>query len=111
MKAGWADPSCVEGIPFKAARAKPFVFFAGRPATERALDARTRWLPALLVLDLAIQNNGRFGNVLQHRSEFHDLVTLFSAPRSLLQNLLKCDTRKQAFLVVGDPDRTEPTSE
>jgi len=39
MEAGWADASCVERVPLIAARAKPFVLFAGRPAAERAADA------------------------------------------------------------------------
>ena len=39
VQAGWADSSCVEGVPLIAAGTEPFVFFAGRPATERAADA------------------------------------------------------------------------
>jgi len=39
MEAGGAYASGVEGIPFKAALAEPHVFFAGRPAAERASDA------------------------------------------------------------------------
>jgi hypothetical protein len=111
MEAGGADAPGVERVPFVSAVTKPSVFFAGRPATERTANARIRWLPALLFVEFAIQHDRRFGNVLQHRSEFHDLVTLFRAPRSLLQNLLKCDTRKQAFFIIADPDRTEPASE
>jgi hypothetical protein len=57
VQAGWAHSPCIEGVPRMTAVAEPFVFFAGRPAAERAADARTRWLPALLFLNLAIQNN------------------------------------------------------
>jgi hypothetical protein len=40
VKAGWADASGVERIPHIAARTEPLVFFTGRPAAERAADAR-----------------------------------------------------------------------
>jgi hypothetical protein len=36
---------------------KTSVFFAGRPAAERAADARIRWLLALLLVEFAIQNH------------------------------------------------------
>jgi hypothetical protein len=57
MQARWAHPRRVERVPLVAAGAEPLVIFAGRPAAERAADARTGWLPALLFLNLAIQNN------------------------------------------------------
>ena len=36
----WADASGVERIPHIAALAEPVIFLAGRPAAERAADAR-----------------------------------------------------------------------
>jgi hypothetical protein len=57
VKARWADASGVERVPLIAALAEPFVFLAGRPAAERAADARTRWFVALLPFNLAIHNS------------------------------------------------------
>ena len=57
MQAGGADTSCVERVPLIAASAEPSVLFARRPATQRAADARIRWLPALLRVEFAIQYN------------------------------------------------------
>jgi hypothetical protein len=57
MEARGADASSVERVPLIAARAEPFVLFAGRPAEERAADARIGWLPGLLFVEFAIQNN------------------------------------------------------
>ena len=60
MEARWADASRVEGIPFVSARAEPFVFFTGRPAAERAPDARRLRLAGLVVfLKLAIWGDDR----------------------------------------------------
>jgi hypothetical protein len=42
VEAGRTDSSCIERVPLKAAGAEPFIFLAGRPAAERAADARTR---------------------------------------------------------------------
>src|SRR3974390_274788 len=40
MKAGGADASRIECVPFIAARARPLVFFAWRPTAQWAADAR-----------------------------------------------------------------------
>jgi len=40
VKARGADPTRVERVPLVAASAEPFVLFAGRPAAQRAADAR-----------------------------------------------------------------------
>jgi hypothetical protein len=57
VQAGWADSSCVEGVPLIAAGTEPFVFFAGRPATERAADA---WgAGVLLPLRVAVWSEDR----------------------------------------------------
>jgi hypothetical protein len=40
VEAGWTDASRVKGVPLVAAGAEPLVFLAGRPAAERAADAR-----------------------------------------------------------------------
>jgi len=62
MQAGWADASRIERVPRMTAFAKPFVFFAGRPAAERAADARGfRFAELLLVLS----NDGRIINDAQ----------------------------------------------
>jgi hypothetical protein len=57
VKACGANASSVERVPFVPAGAKPFVFFAGRPAAERAADTRIRRSLALLLVEFAIQNN------------------------------------------------------
>ena len=60
VKAGWADAARVEGIPLVPAGAEPFVFFAGRPAAQRAADARRLRSAGLLIfLKLALWNYGR----------------------------------------------------
>jgi len=57
VQAGWADASGIERVPFMSAGTRPEVFFAGRPAAERAADARLGGFATLLFLNLAIQNN------------------------------------------------------
>jgi hypothetical protein len=58
MEANWANSTSIEGVPLIAALAEPFVFLAGRPAAERASDARARRIVALLLLlKLAIQDD------------------------------------------------------
>ena len=47
------------------AGAEPFVFLAWRPAAERAADTRVGGFVTLLLLKLAILNDGRIGNVIQ----------------------------------------------
>jgi hypothetical protein len=60
VKTGWADAACIECVPFESARAEPFVFLAGRPAAERAADARRFGLDGLLIfLKLALWNYDR----------------------------------------------------
>ena len=56
LKASWTGASCVEGVPLIAASAEPFVFFAGRPATEWATDARAGCVP--LSLNVVVGRNG-----------------------------------------------------
>jgi hypothetical protein len=56
VKARWADPSGVERVPVEAAVTRPSVFLAGRPAAQRAADARAIGIEALVFLKLAIQN-------------------------------------------------------
>ena len=55
VKTCWADASCIEGVPPMAAGAEPFIFLAGRPAAERAADARAGGIVSC-VLKLAIQS-------------------------------------------------------
>lgn len=52
MQAGGADASRVEGVPLVSAVAKPFGFFARRPAAEWAADARWFGLAGLLLFKL-----------------------------------------------------------
>jgi hypothetical protein len=59
VEARRANSSRIEGIPLIAAGAEPFVFLAGRPAAERAADARWFGLAGLLIfLKLAVWNDG-----------------------------------------------------
>lgn len=59
VKAGWADASGVERVPFMAAGAEPFVFLARRPPAERAADAWFGRPYALLFSKLAVWNDER----------------------------------------------------
>ena len=60
MQAGGADASSIERIPLVSAGAEPLVLFPGRPATERATDARRfRSAGLLLFFKLAVWNNDR----------------------------------------------------
>jgi hypothetical protein len=47
------------------AGARPAAVLAGRPAAERASDAGARGIEALLLITLAIQDDGRFGCIIQ----------------------------------------------
>jgi hypothetical protein len=58
VKAGRADASSVECVPLVATYAEPFVLLARRPAAERAADARTGGVVALLFVEFTIQNRG-----------------------------------------------------
>jgi hypothetical protein len=59
VKARRADASSIERVPIVSARAEPFIFFSGRPATERAADARGFGIAGFLVfLKLAVWSNG-----------------------------------------------------
>jgi hypothetical protein len=49
--------SGIEGVPPLPAVTNPSLFFAGRPAAERAADARISRTFALLFVEFAIQNN------------------------------------------------------
>ena len=76
MKAGWADASGVKGVPLVAARAEPPVFLAGRPAAERAADARGfRFAGLLTFLKLAVWSNG--GSISCWTHLFGSLNSLF----------------------------------
>jgi len=60
MEAGWADASRIKGIPRMIALTEPEVFLAGRPAAERAEDARRLGRAGLLLLfKLAVWNDDR----------------------------------------------------
>jgi len=70
IEAGGADSSRVERVPFMAAGAKPFVFFAGRPAAERATDAWAGWVAVLP--NVAIQHSRRIVRDRTH-ARYYDL--------------------------------------
>jgi hypothetical protein len=57
MEAGGAYPASVEGVPLITATTRPAVILAGRPAAERAPNARTGRVEAFLLFGLAINNN------------------------------------------------------
>jgi hypothetical protein len=57
MEAGGAYPASVEGVPLIAATTRPAVILAGRPAAERAPNARAGRVEAFLLFGLAINNN------------------------------------------------------
>jgi hypothetical protein len=57
MEAGGAYSASVEGVPLIAATTTPAVILAGRPAAERAPNARTGRVEAFLLFGLAINNN------------------------------------------------------
>ena len=60
VQAGWAHASRVERVPLVAALAEPAIFFAGRPAAERAADARRFRVAGLLIfLKLVIWHDDR----------------------------------------------------
>jgi hypothetical protein len=60
VKARGAHASGVKSVPLVAACAKPFVLFAGRPAAERAADARGfRFAGLLVLLKIAVWNDDR----------------------------------------------------
>ena len=49
--------ACLKGIPRMTALTEPVIFLAGRPAAERAADARSGGIVALFFIEFAIQNN------------------------------------------------------
>ena len=61
-----ADAARVEGIPLVAAGTKPLVLLAGRPAADRAPDARAGRVWALLLIGLTIQDSGLVIRVSTH---------------------------------------------
>jgi hypothetical protein len=54
-KLGFGRQLLLERVPIVPTGAKPFALFAGRPAKERAADARARGIVAFL--KVAIRNN------------------------------------------------------
>ena len=65
VQAGGADASRLERVPLMAALTRPEIVFAWRPAAERAPDTRAGRIMALLLIEVAIQNHGRFGSVIR----------------------------------------------
>src|ERR1700745_4397853 len=60
VETGWADASSIKRVPRMTALAEPVIFLAGRPAAERAADARRfRLVGLLLFLNLAVWSDGR----------------------------------------------------
>ena len=59
VQTGGANAPGVECVPFVSAATRPSVFFAGRPAAERAADAWTGWVVPVFLLKLAIWNDAR----------------------------------------------------
>ncbi len=77
MQAGGADASRIEGVPRMTALAKPLVIFPGRPAAERAPNARRfRVARLLLFLKFSIQYD-RFRGV-GHNRTFSQMVDRFT---------------------------------
>jgi len=64
MQAGWAHSPGVERVPCVATGARPQVILPGRPAAERASDARAGGVEAFVLVRLAVQNGGRFGGFI-----------------------------------------------
>ena len=73
MKTGRADASRIESVPLVSAVTKPFVFFAGRPAAQRAADAWFRWFP--VAFNLTVRRNG--GSITLWTHLFGSLKSLF----------------------------------
>ena len=65
VQARGAHTSRVERVPRMLARAKPEVVLARRPPAERAPDARAGRSGALLLIRLAIQDDGGFRVVIR----------------------------------------------
>jgi hypothetical protein len=59
METGWADTSRVKAVPLVAAGAKPLVLIAGRPAAERAPDARAGGVAAFVESGVAVDDGAR----------------------------------------------------
>ena len=72
VQAGWAYPSGVERVPCMTTLAGPLVLFTRSPAAERAPDAPTGWIAALVFLKLAVQN-----------ADFVASVTKMNAPHAV----------------------------
>ena len=60
-----AHSPSVKGVPEMSAVASPEIVLAGRPAAERASNARAGGVETFLLVGVSIQNHGRFGNVIQ----------------------------------------------
>jgi hypothetical protein len=72
MEAGGADAPSIEGVPLIAAGAEPFVFLAGRPAAQRAADARAGRFP--VSLNVVVRRNGGSISLWTHTSCSPDSV-------------------------------------
>ena len=59
-----------------AAATGPAVVFVGRPAANRASNAGAGGVEALFLVEVAIQNHGRFGSVIREgvHARYYDLV-------------------------------------
>src|SRR5438132_925173 len=62
MKTNGAHSSRIERVPLMSAATRPAVVLAGRPAAERAPDARAGRTLTLLCVEFAICHNGRVQN-------------------------------------------------
>jgi hypothetical protein len=70
-----AHCSRIKSVPLMAAATRPTVVLAGRPAAERASDARAGRVEALLLIRLSIQNHGRFGGVIREGAHSLSIMT------------------------------------
>jgi hypothetical protein len=106
MEAGGAYASAVKGIPFKAALADPFVFFARRPVAERAADAWAGCVPVLLNVVV-----GRNGSISLWTHAFGSLNSLFFGKAAPIppdhahflateSSVLDCHAEKRVLLVL-----------
>jgi hypothetical protein len=76
MEASWADASRIERVPRMTALTEPVIFLAGRPAAQRAADARRLRLAGLfLFLNLTVRHDG--GSISCWTHLFGSLNSLF----------------------------------
>jgi hypothetical protein len=78
VQAGWADASRVERVPLIAAGAEPLVLFPGRPAAERAADARRCRLTGLLIISSSSSRSGAMTGLpaMGEIPSYYDLVRI-----------------------------------